>query len=226
MLNTQQFVLLAGKPEKWDEEVRQQATRVADPNIRVGLPELQEHQHSCGRRSVELIKSAYGWTVRSASGLENFQLVAGSRRDPRWPGTYTSAAAWAINWVNADPENRECFVRKAEAQEIVVIEVEMCAFEDGKIRTVVFPNAEGVGQTTESPFWRDLTTDQKLDHIFYYGQNDFQPLGNHCSVSVGDVIRLEGKRYRVDAVGFTEIEASGPAIQNSRSGPDSATSST
>ena len=94
----------------------------------------------------------------------------------------------------------------------VTIEVEMQAFGGGRIRTVVIPIAEGVGQTTESPLWRDLTTDQKLDHIFYYGQNDFQPVANHCSVSVGDIIRLGGKRYRVDAVGFTEIPTVEPAI--------------
>jgi len=100
----------------------------------------------------------------------------------------------------------------------------MQAFGDTKIRTVVIPAAEGVGQATESPFWRDLTRDQKLDHIFYYGQNDFQPVANHRSVSVGDIIRLEGKRYRVDAVGFTEIPESAPAIQGVPSGPDSPTS--
>ena len=88
----------------------------------------------------------------------------------------------------------------------------------GRIRTVVIPVAGGVGQTTESPFWRDLTTEQKLDHIFYYGQNDFQPVANHCSVSVGDIIRLEGKRYCVDAVGFTEIPTLEHAIQGSPSG--------
>jgi hypothetical protein len=123
-----------------------------------------------------------------------------------------------------NPANRECFVRKADAEEIVAIEVEMQAFVGGKIRTVGVPVAECVGQTTESPFWRDLTTDQKLDHIFYYGQNDFQPVANHRSVSVGDIVRLEGKRYRVDAVGFTEIPESAPAIQGLSSGADSTTS--
>ena len=170
-----------------------------------------------------MVKSAYGWTVRCASGLDNFQLVAGSRREPHWPGTYAAAAAWGINWADEDPGNCECLVRKVDAEEVVTVEVEMEAFSGGRIRTVVIPVAGGVGQTTESPFWRDLTTEQKLDHIFYYGQNDFQPVANHCSVSVGDIIRLEGKRYRVDAVGFTEIPTLQPAIQGSPSGPDSGT---
>jgi hypothetical protein len=224
MLNTERFILLAGRPEECDEEVRQLGSRVADPNVRVNLPELQDMQHDRGRRSVELVKSASGWTIRSASGLENFQYVAGRRCDPYWPGTYAAAAAWGINWANEDPENRECFVHKADAEEMVTIEVEMRPFGGGKIRTVVIPVAEGVGETSESPFWRDLTADQELEHIFHYGQNDFQPVANHCSVSVGDIIRLEGKRYGFDAVGFSEVLE--PAIQSSPSGPDTSTCTT
>jgi hypothetical protein len=205
MLNAEDFILLAGWWEEWDEEVRQQASRAADQSVAMNLRDLQEEQHYRGRRCVEVVKSGCGWTVRCASGLDNFQLVHGARHDAHWPATYAAAAAWGINWVNEDRDHRRCFVRKADAEEIVAIEVEMRAFGGGKVRTVVIPVAEGVGQTTESPFWRDLTTEQKLDHTFYYGQNDFQPVANHCSVSVGDIIRLEGKRYRVDAVGFTEI---------------------
>jgi hypothetical protein len=212
MLNIEHFTLLAGRPEEWDEEVRQQANCPTDQNVPINLPKLQEDQRNRGRRSVEVVKSTYGWTVRCSSGLDDFQLVAGSCHDVHWPGTYAAAAAWGINWANEDPANRECFVRRAGAEDIVTIEVEMQAFGGGGIRTVVIPVVEGVGQSTESPFWRDLTTDQKLDHIFFYGQNDFQPVPNHCSVSVGDIIRLEGKRYRVDAVGFTEIPEWAPTI--------------
>jgi hypothetical protein len=172
MLNAEDFILLAGRPEKWDEEVRQQASRAADQNVGMNLRDLQEEQHYRGRRCFEVVKSGCGWTVRCASGLDNFQLVHGARHDAHWPATYAAAAAWAINWANEDAQNRQCFVRKADAEEIVTIEVEMQAFGDAKIRTVVIPAAGGVGQTTESPFWRDLTTDQKLNHIFYYGQND------------------------------------------------------
>ncbi len=219
MLNTADFILLAGWPEEWEEEVREQASP-AHQNVAINLRELREGQRDGVRRSVEVVKSACGWAVRCASGLDNFDLVAGSRRAAHWPGTYAAAAAWGINWANEDPQKRQCFVRKADEEEIVIIEVEMQAFDRGRIRTVVIPVAEGVGQTTESPFWRDLTTDQKLDHIFYYGQNDFQPVANHCSVSVGDIIRLEGRRYRVDAVGFNELPTLEPAIQGSPSRPD------
>lgn len=44
-----------------------------------------------------------------------------------------------------------------------------------------------------------------LDLAFQYGQNDLQP--QRCpSVSVGDVIRWAGHRYRVASVGFERIE--------------------
>jgi len=72
MLNANEFVLLAGRPEEWDEEVRQQACRAGDPEV-IKLPELQEDQHVRGHRSVELVKSGYAgqfvvrpvWTTSS-----------------------------------------------------------------------------------------------------------------------------------------------------------------
>jgi hypothetical protein len=153
MLNTEDFILLAGRPEKWDEEIRQQARRAGDPKVGINLPKLHEDQHNRGRRSVEVVRSAYGWTARFASALDNFHLVAGSRHDARWPGTYAAGAAWGIIWANEDAANRECFVRRADAEEIITIEAQMQAFGGSKIRTVVIPVGEGVGQTTDSPFW-------------------------------------------------------------------------
>jgi hypothetical protein len=102
MLNTEDFILLAGRPEKWDEEVRQQASCATDQNVPTNLPELQEEQQDRGRRSVKVVKSAYGWTVRSASGVDNIHLVAGNRHDADWPRTYAAAAAWGINWANEE----------------------------------------------------------------------------------------------------------------------------
>jgi len=102
MLNTEHFTPLAGRPEDWDEEVRRRASEAGE-NV-VSLPELQDEQHARGRRSVEVVKSAHGWTVRCASGIDNFHLVAGNRHDADWPRTYAAAAAWGINWANEDPE--------------------------------------------------------------------------------------------------------------------------
>lgn len=76
------------------------------------------------------------------------------------------------------------------------IEVELIAFGNGQIRTVEVPDSD-----MEEP--RPLT--EKLELVFTYGQNDFQPLGMP-SVSVGDVVRFDGKRYRVEAMGYEEVK--------------------
>ena len=72
-------------------------------------------------------------------------------------------------------------------------EVEMAAFDKGNIRIVQVPEKEVTG-----------VTDRDLERIYHWGQNDFQPKMSP-SVSVGDVIRYEKKRYIVSTVGFSEI---------------------
>jgi hypothetical protein len=75
----------------------------------------------------------------------------------------------------------------------MIFEVEMHAFAKGKIRLVDVPDA-AIQQ------WRSLPTETRtqkyLGFIFEYGQEDFQPRGLP-SVSVGDVIRLDGFRWAV-----------------------------
>jgi hypothetical protein len=44
-----------------------------------------------------------------------------------------------------------------------------------------------------------------LERIFYWGQNDFQPVKEMASVSVGDVVECFGKYYKVASTGFNEI---------------------
>lgn len=73
----------------------------------------------------------------------------------------------------------------------VVIEVEMLAFGGGAIRKVRIPHDEFV----------PLAPLAQMDLVFRYGQNDFQPQPMP-SVSVGDVIRYQGRRYRVAPIGF------------------------
>jgi hypothetical protein len=76
-------------------------------------------------------------------------------------------------------------------------EVEMVAFksqgEDYGIRTVEVPDKELTGK------WEN-----DLERVFYWGQNDFQPQRTP-SVSCGDIIRYEGRRYLMKAIGFEEV---------------------
>lgn len=98
----------------------------------------------------------------------------------------------------------------------MIVEVEMVAFkEEGKdfgIRTVEVPDSEAAR----------LPEDKLLEAIYLHGQNDLgelrhiqQFLPAHAllmkqskkfpSISVGDVIRLDGRRFLVGAMGFKEI---------------------
>ena len=45
-----------------------------------------------------------------------------------------------------------------------------------------------------------------LNSVWYYGQNDFQPSSTQRSLMVGDVVRLYGRRFKVDNFGFSEVK--------------------
>jgi hypothetical protein len=60
----------------------------------------------------------------------------------------------------------------------MIFEVEMNAFMDGKIREVNVPDQELAPNDHI----------QNLEKVFYYGQNDFQPVADRCSVSVGGTL--------------------------------------
>jgi len=65
-------------------------------------------------------------------------------------------------------------------------------------RTVEVPDDEISEETS-------LT--EKLDMIYRYGQNQFQPM-DYPSVSSGDVMYLDGKFHIVESFGFKEISES------------------
>jgi hypothetical protein len=70
----------------------------------------------------------------------------------------------------------------------------MLAFgKPGEIREVNVPEMLG-----------DLTGDDLLEQIYWFGQNDMQPQ-QHPSVSMGDVIELDSKYYLVMTEGFKEL---------------------
>ena len=78
-----------------------------------------------------------------------------------------------------------------------VVPVHQLAFHNGdavKIRRVTIPEESG----------RSIL--EQLEDIFHFGQNDFQPQQLY-SVSVGDVIELDGQYYLVAMVGFYKMTA-------------------
>ena len=65
MINTKAFLQIASDTGRIDE-----ATRSAVQHGAV-LPRVQERRHAAGFRTAELMRSLYGWYIRSGSGLED-----------------------------------------------------------------------------------------------------------------------------------------------------------
>ena len=78
----------------------------------------------------------------------------------------------------------------------MIYKVHLLAFADGDIREVNVPDEEAAA-----------TLMGALESIFYYGQNDFQPVAGKPSVSMGDVAVVEGRYFLCKAVGWTEMTA-------------------
>ena len=101
MINKKHFLLLAGNPEEWDNEMLDLTNR------NQSLIDLQLDQARRGRLSAEMILSTHGWSIRYASALQNFNMLFGSGSfDPK------IALEWGVNWVNKNNKNRELYVRK------------------------------------------------------------------------------------------------------------------
>ena len=105
MLNTAHFTLLAGEPEPWDAEIRD----ARGPGF--SLTEMQVDQHQRGRRSAQLVKTMYGWSVRFASGLDNNAILFGSRQthERGEDCSIETAIRFGIQWANECPDSREFF---------------------------------------------------------------------------------------------------------------------
>jgi hypothetical protein len=98
MLNTEHFTLLAGNPQKWDNEIVRRKGE--------SLTDIQKDQYRRGRRSASLHSVHQGtqWIIVAASfDWPELMCPAQDNRD--------DAIEAGKAWVNEDPENREFFVR-------------------------------------------------------------------------------------------------------------------
>lgn len=104
MLNNTHFVLLAGRPENFDNELRQ---RIAMGD---SITEVQMGQFNSGRRSAQIVRLTQGWAVVPASSL----MDTGIMFSPADPGDYGigECLEWGMAWANEDPYNRELYIRK------------------------------------------------------------------------------------------------------------------
>lgn len=67
------------------------------------LCRLQESQSRRGFVEAHIVKSMYGYSVRYASGLQNFGLIRAARE---LGGTLAAAEQFCRDWVAADPAHR------------------------------------------------------------------------------------------------------------------------
>ena len=71
----------------------------------------------------------------------------------------------------------------------------MLAHQDGRLQPVNVPNNELANRTTE----------QVLERVYVWGQNDFQPVPECCSVSIGDVALYHGRFWILRSYEWVEI---------------------
>ena len=57
-----------------------------------------------------------------------------------------------------------------------------------------------------------LTVMDVLQAVFYWGQNESQPVSDRCSVSVDDLIEFGGELWSVENVGFERVKV-GPHLK-------------
>ena len=58
----------------------------------------------------------------------------------------------------------------------------------------------------------ELTVMDVLQAVFYWGQNEAQPVSDRCSVSVDDLIEFGGELWSVENVGFERVKV-GPHLK-------------
>lgn len=101
MLNKEAFVLLAGLPDKWDEETLERC------EAGEALPDVQVHQYLRGRRSAELASVAGGgWLVIRGTNIAPDKVLLGRCGK-------AEAIAFGHEWALEDPTNREFYARKS-----------------------------------------------------------------------------------------------------------------
>lgn len=107
MLNTLHYVVLAGNPKVWDDEVRFR-TQAGESLISV-----QEDQWVRGRRSMKLFKGQHGWGVAPVTSfdLDNILLPGEHLRD--------TALEVGRSWAEQDPAHREFYALKKDVSDLV-----------------------------------------------------------------------------------------------------------
>lgn len=100
--------IIAGKAVYEAQKSRKLAALGEKPAYGFPSEDLCAWQIAESRRGIieaEIVESLYGYSVRYASGIYNFGLIASSRAR-EVDGSIESAIAYAKRWQSADPERR------------------------------------------------------------------------------------------------------------------------
>lgn len=112
MINHRDFVLLAGKPDTWDQETLSRRRSGED------LVAIQRDQHGRGRLSAVLAKGESGWYVRAGSSLVQPDIFANTQKHGGpLDGSKRAAVEWGKQWASEDPERREFYANRKDYRE-------------------------------------------------------------------------------------------------------------
>jgi len=106
MLNREHFVLLAGNPKDWDDEM----IRRTQGRNGQSLVEVQRDQHARGRLSAKLLNLPSGWAVMDNSGLGGDPFFQKGFK------TKDAAIMWGKTWANGDPTMREFIASRRDME--------------------------------------------------------------------------------------------------------------
>jgi len=115
-MNPEYFHVFAGEEAsrlEWEEILRRCRPEAGQGE---SLVSVQEDLHRRGFRSVQLVRSARGWTVRFASGLDDFRILyrCPEKDEEECDFGFSAAILAARGWCDLDPGKRYAFCsRKA-----------------------------------------------------------------------------------------------------------------
>ena len=104
--------IIAGETVYQAEQARKHASLgVKNQYASETLCAWQVQEHRRGIRAAEIVQSNYGYSVRHASGLDNFGLIL-SARARQLDGTLEAAVVAARAWCAQDPDRRYAYIRE------------------------------------------------------------------------------------------------------------------
>lgn len=94
------------------------------------LCRTQEAQAKRGILGAQLVRSMFGWSVRYDSGLQNWDLLASSRRG-QLDGSFKAAVEWAERWAAQDPTRRYAWASRREVERDGFMPIEKEMWKEG-----------------------------------------------------------------------------------------------